>query len=115
MAALSRDQDVCGVGLYNVKWWSTGGETYLHHNVPLLELDSPPRLEADRGDVNVLLAPEGSEGVPSAFKPTECFNQICVLKRSGGCAAAPAADEVNTYMRQEAEDAEGPAPAESKH
>jgi hypothetical protein len=113
MEALSRDENVCGVGWYNVKWWSTGGETYLHHNVPLLELDSPSRLEADSGDVNVLLAPEGSIGVPAAFKITECFNQVCVLKRPGGCAAAPPEDEVNTYMRQEAEDAE--QTPESKH
>ncbi len=113
MAALSREENVCGVGLYNVPWWSTGGETYLHHNVPLLELDSPSRLEADSGDVNVLLAPENSPGLPGAFTKTECWNQICVLKRPGGCAVAPAADEVNTYMRQEAVDAES-AP-DSKH
>jgi phosphatidylinositol glycan class B len=115
MAALSRDENVCGVGLDNVPWWSTGGETYLHHNVALLDLDSPTRLEADSGDVNVLLAPEGIAGVPSGFALTECWNNVCVLKRPGGCAPAPPSDEVNTYMRQEAEDAESSAPPESKH
>jgi GPI mannosyltransferase 3 len=115
MAALSRDGNVCGVGLDNVPWWSTGGETYLHHNVALLDLDSPSRLEADSGDVNVLLAPEGSTGVHTGFTLTACWNNVCVLKRPGGCAAAPAADEVNAYMRQEAADAESSAPPESKH
>jgi hypothetical protein len=113
MGALSRAQNICGVGLYNVPWWSTGGETYLHHNVPLLETESAAELEKDSSGVNVLLAPEGVSGVPPAYAVTKCFNHVCVMVRPGECAPPQRPDEVNTHMREEAEEAE--SPPESKH
>ena len=33
-------EDLCGVGLWEVGWWETGGHVFLHRNVPIVQIES---------------------------------------------------------------------------
>jgi hypothetical protein len=102
MDRLSHDSALCGLGLYQFPWGQTGGYVHLHRNVPLLPLSSREELARDASSFNALLAPLPNADVPSAFKPSGCWNGVCLLRREGGCVPPPPGDEVNAILRAQA-------------
>jgi hypothetical protein len=82
---------VCGLGLYGADgedWVNYGGYTHLHRSVPMYWPKDVPEFEALAAAFDTLVytkaLPEGS-----GFIPKQCFGQVCVARRSGGCAPLP--------------------------
>jgi hypothetical protein len=91
MSFIAHGPAVCGLGLYGADgedWVNYGGYTYFHRPVPMY-------WPKDEAELNTLAAgfdtmvytkapPEGL-----GFTPKRCFAQVCVARRSGGCASLP--------------------------
>jgi phosphatidylinositol glycan class B len=97
---LSRDPQLCGVGIYDRYWWESGGYTHLHRDVLIIPLESAAQLSADAGSMNALIAPTNSGGVPLAFTQTQCWQGVCLYQRPGSCATPLADEEINAYLRR---------------
>jgi phosphatidylinositol glycan class B len=98
---VSHELGGCGVGLLNLPWWHTGGQTYLPPSVPMYTAniaDFPSQSAA----FNVLLTNEATLVPDSRYVQHACFANgrshgrsrfpgVCVWRRSGGCVpgAAP--------------------------
>ena len=98
---LSSDPTLCGVGAYDIPWWTLGGYAHLHQNVPILLLEGPNDLNQQAGSFNALLAAGTLRDSSHTFEPAGCFNGICVYRRAGPCAPAHEDNEINAVMRRE--------------
>jgi len=96
---LSRDPQLCGVGIYGAIWWESGGYAHLHRDVPIIPLESAPQLARDAASINALIAPANSPGIPSGFAQSQCWQGVCLYERSGTCATPPADEELNAYLK----------------
>jgi hypothetical protein len=96
---ISQRPDLCGVGVYGVIWYNSGGYTHLHRPVPLYQLLSADALAQDAGSFNALIAPDNTPALPSAFKQTECWQGVCLYERTGSCTAPHATQELNAFLR----------------
>jgi GPI mannosyltransferase 3 len=97
---LGREPALCGVGIYRAIWWQSGGYTHLHRDVPIIPLESAAQLAKDAPAFNALIAPADSPGLPSGFVRSQCWQGVCLYERPGACAAAPADEELNAYLRK---------------
>ena len=97
---LSREPALCGIGLYGVIWWESGGYTHLHRDVPIVPLDSAARMANDAPAFNALIAPATSQNLPAGFTQSQCWQGVCLYQRPGACTAAPADEELNVYLRK---------------
>ena len=104
MDRLSQDSALCGVGIYQFPWWHTGGFAHLHRNVPMLPISDDAELLRDAPSFNALIAPLPNSNIPPSFKPTECWNGVCLLQREGACTQPPPGDEVNAVLKAEEKD-----------
>jgi hypothetical protein len=82
---------LCGLGLYGLDgddWVNYGGYTHLHRPVPMYwpkdEAEFDTLAAAFDTLVYIKVPPEGL-----GFTPQQCFGQVCVARRSGGCAPLP--------------------------
>lgn len=75
--------DLCGLGLMNMGWGDTGGYTWLHRDVPLVELGRNSWAERHR-IVNYAIAPEGF-GRAHPFVIVRCLDGTCLYRRPGPC------------------------------
>jgi len=97
---LSREPALCGIGLYGVIWWESGGYTHLHRDVPIIPLDSAAQVANDAPAFNALIAPATSQRLPAGFTQSQCWQGACLYQRPGTCTAAPADVELNAYLRK---------------
>jgi hypothetical protein len=97
---LSREADLCGVGIYDRFWWESGGYTHLHRDVPIVQVGSAAELAQAAPHFNALIAPRDSPGVPSGFTQLQCWKGVCLLERGGTCTAPKADEELNGYLRK---------------
>ena len=91
MSSVEQYPAVCGLGLYGADgedWINYGGYTYFHRSVPMYWPKDVPEFESLAAAFDTLVytkaPPEGS-----GFIPKQCFGQVCVARRSGGCAPLP--------------------------
>ncbi len=99
MLQLSREDNICGVGLVGVHWSLSGGYTYLHKAVPIVPLDDESDAERSRQIVNVLIT-SGTMATPVAdFRLQQCNSGTCIYRRDGWCAAA-GSRELNLTLRE---------------
>jgi GPI mannosyltransferase 3 len=96
---LRSEGSLCGVGIYNAIWWESGGYTHLHRDVPLIQINGAAQLAQDAAEVNALIAPQETSGIPSGFKQAQCWKGVCLLERPGPCAAPKPEEELNTYLK----------------
>jgi hypothetical protein len=82
---LSLRDDVCGVALFDLLWSSSGGYTYLHHDVPLVELDESDGPNAAEARANYLLTRKLDAPRLGAYARERCWGPICLYRRPGGC------------------------------
>jgi hypothetical protein len=69
-------------------WTSYGGYTYLHRPVPMYWPKDEAEIEALAAGFDTLVYTKAPpEGL--GFMPQRCFGEVCVARRSGGCAALP--------------------------
>jgi hypothetical protein len=96
---LRSEASLCGVGIYHAIWWESGGYTHLHRDVPILQVNSAAELDQDAPAFNALIAPFDTAGIPSGFKPSQCWQGVCLLERPGACAAPKPREELNAYLK----------------
>ncbi len=96
---LSREETLCGVGIYRRIWWESGGYAHLHRNVPLVQVENAAQLARDAGAFNALIAPENTPGLPTGFARSQCWQGVCLYGRAGGCAAPAAGEELNERLK----------------
>jgi hypothetical protein len=82
---------VCGLGLYGADgedWINYGGYTYLHRSAPMYWPKDEPEFAALAAGFDTLVYTKAPpEGL--GFMPQRCFGQVCVARRSDGCASLP--------------------------
>jgi GPI mannosyltransferase 3 len=89
----------CAVGLINVRWWETGGYTYLHRDIPIYLVESSGQLPAMRISFNTALAPADEPLETFGYRRDRCYAQhgsisrplpeLCLFVRDGGCVPQP--------------------------
>ena len=89
-AVVARLSNVCGVELYGVPWFLSGGYSLIHQNAPLYWIDDAAGFTAHRDAFNTVLA---LRALPanSGFTDVRCVHDVCVAQRPGPCAALPMA------------------------
>ena len=97
---LSRNSGLCGAGLYDVAWFSSGGYAQLHRNVPIVVVPGASELAARSAAFNALIAPVGTSGLPADFRRIECAGGICLYQRPGVCEAPSSGDEIDAFLRR---------------
>ncbi|MGH6968276.1 MAG: hypothetical protein ACREEN_04135, partial [Stellaceae bacterium] len=82
--------NVCGIELYGVYWFLSGGYSLLQHDVPLYWLRDAAGFAAHRDAFNTVLA---TRALPenSGFTTVRCIHDVCVAQRSGPCSPLPMA------------------------
>jgi GPI mannosyltransferase 3 len=88
---VAHGQAVCGLGLYGLDgedWVNYGGYTYFHRPVPMYWPKDEAEFDTLATGFDTLVyikAPPERLG----FTPQRCFGNVCVARRSGGCASLP--------------------------
>lgn len=82
--------NVCGIELYGVPWFLSGGYSLMHQKAPLYWADDTAWFTAHRGAFNTVVA---AHPLPadSGFATVRCVDGVCVAQRSGPCVALPMA------------------------
>jgi GPI mannosyltransferase 3 len=92
LAAMSdlRDRSsMCGLGLIDVPWYTTGGYTYLHRPIPIYPVPDHA-IGTMRDAFNVALAPKELPLQPLGFHRERCYSdKACLFGRLGTCTAQP--------------------------
>jgi hypothetical protein len=95
---LSRDSTLCGVGVYGIGWGETGGYTYLHQNVPIVEIHDVSEIEKESRIFNAVVS-QGSLALPKdGLELAGCWNGVCLYRRPGPCAP-PGEHDLNWQLR----------------
>jgi hypothetical protein len=95
---LAKQPNLCGILLYNYRFWKSGGYAYLHRNVPFYELHELGRTNvASVARVfNAAVLPRSSAAdFPKEFTLRKCFGRgqdddVCVMMRDGNCTGIQA-------------------------
>lgn len=75
--------DLCGVGLYGIRWYEFGGYTVLDRPVPIDLAGNPEELAQVLPGVNVVVAPETLD--VSGFSRSACHDGVCVWHGTRAC------------------------------
>lgn len=106
MQQLSHTPDACGVAFRGIDWGDSGGYTYLHRDLPLFftSLYSPHIPLSGRAEervedwmdfektepgFNYVISADPLTPARFRYRPMECWDAICLYKRSGGCKPIP--------------------------
>jgi phosphatidylinositol glycan class B len=96
------DPSLCGILLYDVPWYRTGGYAYLHRNVPIysgLESEKVSHISHVKNFTSaynyIIADPLNISEFSPQFHVLECLSrrinvQICLLRRPGSCTSDPA-------------------------
>lgn len=94
--ALSRESDLCGLLIPEDNWDQTGGYAYLHRHIPIYVLPGPlADARPYTGAFNVAVVRRSTaDTLTPAYVRGDCFTapgleDICLVKRPGGCETIP--------------------------
>jgi hypothetical protein len=90
--ALSLRDDVCGVALLELGWAFSGGYTFLHHAVPLLELKKGDAISEIEPFANYLVSLNVDAPRLASYERERCWSGICLYRRPGACETKPGYD-----------------------
>jgi hypothetical protein len=96
---LSADSSLCGLGVFQMKWWSTGGYTHLHRNVPIIPMQNTSELLKNSPAFDAFVAPIEAKNLLANFTLAECKDGICLYRRAGACALPQKDQIVNEYLQ----------------
>ena len=82
---ISRDPAVCGVGLYGLAWFETGGYTHLHRNIPIMIFRNLTTLERDSQSFDALVTQGTAFNLSNGFTVSQCWSGACLYTRGGAC------------------------------
>ncbi|MGH6976278.1 MAG: hypothetical protein ACREED_04555 [Stellaceae bacterium] len=87
---VARLTNVCGVDLYGVPWFLSGGYSLIHQNAPLYWIADAAGFTAHHDAFNTVIA---SRALPAntGFTSVRCMHDVCVAQRPGPCAPLPMA------------------------
>jgi hypothetical protein len=97
-----RDPSLCGVLLYDVPWYRTGGYAYLHRNIPIysgLETEKVSHISQVKNFTSaynyIIAEPSAICEFGPQFDVLACASRrnnvpMCLLRRPGSCAPDPA-------------------------
>jgi GPI mannosyltransferase 3 len=97
---LSQDPTLCGIALYNVNLFSTGGYYHLHRNIPIIPVTGETDLSRDEPEFNILIAPAATIGIPNVFRKDKCRNRYCLYRREGICTPPKPDSTINAVLRK---------------
>jgi len=97
---LSRDSTICGVGIYTVPWFVTGGYAHLHRRVPIILVREDSSIDKQSEEFNVLVTNGVLAKRAASFQIVECLNKVCFYKRDGSCIVHSQGQEVNEVLRR---------------
>ncbi len=105
-----QDPKLCGMATYGMRYWQSGGYTFLHRDVPIYPLSAhdeitiPPIDRASLALISsgfdaILTTPIGTPDIPTSYRLVTCRippralsdaaeqagRAICLYRRSGGC------------------------------
>jgi hypothetical protein len=95
---LSRDPTLCGVGVYKIDWWNTGGYTHLHRNVPIVLLRQASELEEGQRSFNAVVTGGSLPDRKDGFELAGCWNNVCLYRRPGPCTPPQGDNEINRML-----------------
>lgn len=108
-AIAGRDPKLCGLAAYDLRYWQSGGWTFLHRDVPVYpvtardELGYPPMDAATLSRITpafdaILTTPAGVGAMPRGYAKVTCRvpggvaplaerrgRAVCLYRRAGGC------------------------------
>jgi hypothetical protein len=84
--SVSQLPDVCGIELYGIPWFWSGGYWLMHQKVPLYWFEGEKDFAAHQDAFNTLVA---AGEVPAPFEKKTCFGTVCLAQRPGSCAPLP--------------------------
>lgn len=96
---VSRDPDVCGLGVHGIAWFVTGGYAHLHRHVPVVLMSEGAWLQRQSLSVNAVITNGTRPNLPDDFVLKACQDEVCLYRRTGSCVV-PQTDEVNAVLRQ---------------
>jgi|SRR5487761_152496 len=96
---LSKNPGICGVGLYEVPWFETGGYTYLHQNVPIVLIPGPKEFDKEASNFNAVIAEETLPILRNDFVLSDCWSGVCLYERPGACTHS-SENDINTVLRR---------------
>jgi hypothetical protein len=98
---LSRDQQACGLALIKIKWWETGGYTYLHRRIPVFQFSDRQEADSAARAFNRIAAPQSADAPLSDYSQVGCKNGVCLYRRDGSCEQQVGSEfEINEYLRR---------------
>jgi GPI mannosyltransferase 3 len=96
---LSVDSQACGVAVFKVNWWETGGYTYLHRPIPIFFFDRLTEADSAAQAFNRIVAPESTAVPLQSYIQSNCRDGVCVYRREGSCQIGGAEYESNEYLK----------------
>lgn len=99
LESLSQDPSVCGVGVRRIPWFTTGGYSYLHRNIPLTLMVMSDKIGDQLATVNAVITDAAPWDSGEGFVLSECSHQVCIYRRTGRCVSSPA-NTVNMVLKQ---------------
>ncbi len=97
---LSRDPAVCGVAIYGIYWFITGGYAHLNKDIPILLIPSAGVLRNQASTFNALLTKQSSLPSTIGFKSAKCWHDGCLYTRRGLCRPPADSYEINRVLRE---------------
>jgi GPI mannosyltransferase 3 len=82
--------NVCGVGLYRIAWYWSGGYSYMHFAGALYVPADEAALAHEAPGFDVLMY-RGARPASPGFETRQCFGETCLARRAGSCAPVPGA------------------------
>jgi phosphatidylinositol glycan class B len=96
---LSTEDTICGLGLWGVRWSSSGGYTYLHRNIPIFPVEKVEDFDKLEAGFNYIVT---NKPVPSPYQNyvlQNCERGTCIYKRPGNCSQIVDGD-INHFLEQ---------------
>lgn len=85
LKSLSTEENVCGLGLWDINWALSGGYTYFHRDVPIYQVDKETDFKVLNSGFNYIVA---NLPLPSQYQNytlEKCWQKTCIYKRPGSC------------------------------
>ena len=97
---VSRDSTVCGLGVYQMPWFVTGGYTHLHRPIPIFLVQEDSELDKGTIGFNVLVTGAVLAHRAPNFQLVDCVNDACMYRREGTCTSDYQGLEINEFLRR---------------
>ncbi|MTJ52013.1 mannosyltransferase [Anabaena sp. UHCC 0253] len=99
LQSLSKENSICGLGLWGIHWALSGGYTYLHQNVPIYPVEEAADFAELKAGFNYII---GNRSIPFPYQNytlQKCWQGTCIYKRPGTCSPVIERD-INSVLKK---------------